>query len=158
MVHDLGKARTPKDQLPRHANIEKDSLQLLEQLTDRLQYIPRKYEELAKLVITNHIRMHRIRAMRPKKIYKLLEDLGAFGLVSWVEEFAIANEADARGRQGWEQRSYPHGDILRDARDVATQVEEDVSTEGRRAPGYYKRRDQARLAAITQMCKHRLGH
>lgn len=163
MVHDLGKARTPKDQLPQHKNIEKDSLQLLEQLTDRLQYIPRKYEELAKLVIANHTRMHQIRELRPKKIFRLLEDLGTFswGRVEWVEEFALANEADARGRQGWEQRSYPHGEILREARDLAVAVdvvEDDRPAENLRAPGYYKRLEQTRIAAIRQMCRQRLGH
>lgn len=163
MVHDLGKARTPKDQLPRHANIEKDGLELLEQLTVRLPHIPTKYIELAKLVIANHTRMHRIRELRPKKIYKLLEDLGTFswGRVKWVEAFAIANEADARGRQGWEQRSYPHGDILREALDLAVavdEVEEDRPADKLRAPGYYKRLEQARIAAIRQMCRQRLGH
>jgi tRNA nucleotidyltransferase (CCA-adding enzyme) len=122
LVHDLGKAATPKALLPRHYGHEQRSEQLLEQLCARLP-VPNRFRDLARLVARHHGTVHKAAELKPQTVLRLI--LAADGLrqPERFEEMLIACEADARGRKGLENRSYDQVDRLRRALRAAKGVD-----------------------------------
>ena len=127
LTHDLGKAATPKDRLPRHWGHEEQSVRLLEDFCRRLP-VPRRYRELASAVARYHGDVHRAAELRAATVYKLIEAVDALRRPQRFEDFLLACEADARGRLGLEARPYPQADTLRAALAAARAVRsEDVT-------------------------------
>ena len=75
MVHDLGKALTPKELLPRHPGHEEAGLPLVSGLCDRLG-VPASWKRLAMTVTKNHLKVHRIADLKPSSTYNLLSAIG----------------------------------------------------------------------------------
>jgi tRNA nucleotidyltransferase (CCA-adding enzyme) len=121
LTHDLGKARTPAEFLPRHPGHEHRSVKMIESMAARLR-VPRRYLELARLVAEHHGLAHRSFDLRAQTLFKLLEATDAFRRPDRFEDFLLACEADARGRTGKTRDPYPQADILRDAFQAARQV------------------------------------
>jgi len=113
LVHDLGKAKTPKDQLPSHHGHEKQSVSLVKNLCQRFK-IDNNTKELALLVAEYHGKMHRIYEMRPETILKFLHQLDAFRREERFNKFLTACEADSRGRKGFERTEYKNSKYLKD--------------------------------------------
>lgn len=121
LVHDLGKATTPEDKLPRHHGHEERGAKIIEKLCTRYR-IPNKYRELATNVSRFHFDCHRIQEMKPETVLKKLEQLDAFRRPERFEQFLIACEADARGRAGYEDRDYPQSEYFQNALKAANEV------------------------------------
>ncbi len=115
LMHDLGKARTPAEQLPSHPGHEEASVPLIEALVARLK-VPNEYREVAVLAARHHGNVHRALDLRPGTVLKLLEETDAFRRPERFAQFLLACESDARGRKGLEERPYPQADYLRRAR------------------------------------------
>lgn len=126
LVHDLGKALTPSEQWPRHRGHEQTGLAPIEALCARLR-APNAFRELALLVCRHHLKMHQLADLRPATVYALLSALDAFRRPPRLRAFALACEADARGRLGCEDIDYPQGELLRRMAAAAAAVD------GRRA-------------------------
>lgn len=122
LVHDLGKATTPKDKLPSHHGHEGRGAKIIEKLCKRYR-IPNKYRELAVNVSRFHLDCHRIQEMKPETVLKKLEQLDAFRRPVRFEQFLIACEADARGRAGFEDREYPQAEYFQSALKAANEVD-----------------------------------
>ncbi len=118
LVHDLGKADTPRDKWPRHAGHEVQSVRRVQELCSRLR-IPNDYRDLAVLVARHHGVVHRAFELRAATVLDLFAHTDALRRPERFEQFLLACEADARGRKGLEQRAYPQGDWLRDALSAA---------------------------------------
>ncbi|MFV0476814.1 MAG: multifunctional CCA addition/repair protein [Parahaliea sp.] len=114
LVHDLGKATTPKCELPRHIGHEHRGVPLVKGLCKRLR-VPNRYRDLALAVCEYHLHCHRALALRGKSLLKLLRNTGSLRQPERLESFLLACEADARGRQSLEDRAYPQADYLRHA-------------------------------------------
>ncbi len=112
LLHDLGKALTPAEELPRHIRHEHRGIRPVEEVCARLK-VPGDYRDLARLVCQHHLNAHRFDELKPATVNKLLESLGAYRQGSFVDDFAIACECDARGREGLEDRDYPAADNIR---------------------------------------------
>jgi tRNA nucleotidyltransferase (CCA-adding enzyme) len=121
LLHDLGKGGTPPSAWPRHIGHEARSVQLVEQLCARLK-VPNDFRELAVLVARYHTHCHRAAELRAATLLEVLEALGAFRRSERFEQFLLACVADARGRTGHEQETYPQADLLRRAQRAAAQV------------------------------------
>lgn len=106
LVHDLGKAATPEDEWPSHRGHEERGVGVIMKLCDRYR-IPGKYRDLAVIVARHHLDCHRINEMQARTVVEKLESLDAFRRPDRFKQFLIACEADARGRQGLEDRDYP---------------------------------------------------
>ena len=106
LVHDLGKAMTPREEWPSHKGHEERSVSLVLQLCDRYR-IPNQYRELAVIVARYHLDCHRVTEMQASTIVNKLEALDAFRRPDRFDQFLLACEADARGRTGFEDRDYP---------------------------------------------------
>ena len=122
LLHDLGKATTPRDEWPSHRLHEQRGLPLIEQFCTRLR-VPKAYRDLALAVARDHLNVHRARELRPKTLLGLLERFGAFRRGDFFESALNACLCDARGRLGFEDCAYPQVDYLRAACELAREVQ-----------------------------------
>ncbi|KUZ94266.1 2', 3'-cyclic nucleotide 2'-phosphodiesterase [Burkholderia ubonensis] len=112
LTHDLGKATTPEDVLPRHIGHEGRSVDLLKPLCDRLR-VPNECRDLALVVAREHGNMHRVMEMGAAALVRLFERTDALRKPARFAEMVQACEADARGRLGLETQPYPQAERLR---------------------------------------------
>jgi len=99
LTHDLGKATTPADILPRHLGHEERSVQLTEQLCARLR-VPNDCRDLALLTARYHAEL------RASTIVSLLEKTDALRRPERFQQLLDACLCDYTGRLGWHDRSY----------------------------------------------------
>jgi tRNA nucleotidyltransferase (CCA-adding enzyme) len=121
LVHDLGKATTPHEELPGHRGHEERSVALIESLCDRLR-LPGEFRDLSVIVARYHGNVHRAFELRANTIVGILEKTDAFRRAERFTQALIACEADSRGRLGLEQKPYPQRQYLQAARDAAATV------------------------------------
>ena len=125
LVHDLGKASTPKQDWPRHIGHEESGVELIEKLCRRLR-IPNDHRELAVLAARHHGRIHRAAELRPATVLELLEQTDAFRRPERFERLLLTCEADARGRgERLRTAPYPQAALLRAALAAAAAVRPD---------------------------------
>ena len=101
LVHDLGKACTPRAEWPRHLRHEQRGLKPIKALCHRLN-VPKAYREFSLKVCKHHLLGHRIHELRPNTVLKLLEALDGIRNPDRVRQFALCCLADMRGRTGHE--------------------------------------------------------
>jgi tRNA nucleotidyltransferase (CCA-adding enzyme) len=154
LTHDLGKALTPSDELPRHIGHEHRGVAPLRALAARLK-VPTEHAALAELVCREHLNVHRAFELKPATVLKLLGALDALRRPARLELFLAACEADKRGRRGHEHDAYPQADYLRAARAAAAAVESaDFVARGLAGPAIGQAMDAARTQAITALKTH----
>ena len=122
LTHDLGKATTPSELLPRHHGHEQRSEELLERLCARLP-VPNRFRDLALLVARHHGSVHKAAELKAQTVLRLIMAADGLRQPERFEEMLLACEADARGRKGLENRPYPQGDRLRAALRAARGVD-----------------------------------
>lgn len=148
LVHDLGKAVTPKNILPRHTGHEKKSVRLVKEMADRLP-VPNALRDLGRLAAEFHTHCHRAFELRASTMLGVLEKTDAFRRPERFERFLLACEADSRGRTGFEDREYPQADYLRGALAAATGIDTDDLTNGNlEGAGIGRAISERRLAAL----------
>jgi len=121
LTHDLGKALTPADVLPRHIAHEHRGVKPLQALCERLR-VPGEYAALAELTCRYHLHAHRALELKPSTVLELLLAFAALRRPQRLETFLITCMADKRGRLGHENDAYPQADFLRAARAAAATV------------------------------------
>ncbi|MCU4615163.1 multifunctional CCA addition/repair protein [Acinetobacter sp. NEB149] len=114
LVHDLGKALTPVDELPRHIMHEERGIKPVNELCDRLK-VPTYTKQLALAVCKEHLKCHQAFNLKPGTLWRLLQRLDVLRRPERVEAFVQACECDSRGRLGLEDRAYPQGQYVLDA-------------------------------------------
>jgi len=152
LVHDVGKALTPRDQWPSHFGHEATGAKLIEKMAERLR-VPTEHRDLAVLVARHHARVHRVGEQRPGTILELLEMTDAFRRGERFERFLLACESDARGR-GPELRAapYPQASQLRSALAAAGAVKLPPEIlENEKGPIIAERLRAARITAIRSL-------
>jgi tRNA nucleotidyltransferase (CCA-adding enzyme) len=122
LTHDLGKALTPADRLPRHIGHEHAGVAPLRALAARLR-VPAEHAALAELVCRFHLDIHRAFELRPETLLSILERIDAFRRPERLDPILIACEADKRGRLGCEDVAYPQAEYVRAAHAAAAEVE-----------------------------------
>lgn len=153
LLHDLGKALTPKSEWPSHKMHEQRGVPLVEKVCARLR-IPAECRELAVVHTREHLRVHLARELRPETLLELLDKLSAFRQGPRFEQVLMACEADAHGRTGFEDCEYPQTDYLRDAAGVARGIQAaDVMGEGVSGPEIGKRLAKRRVQALAEWKK-----
>jgi len=122
LTHDLGKATTPADVLPRHIGHEMRSVDLLKPMCERLR-VPNECRDLALLVAREHGNIHRVMDMGAAALVRLFERADALRKPARFAEALQACESDARGRLSFETREYPQAERLRVALVAARAVD-----------------------------------
>ncbi|WP_180037123.1 multifunctional CCA addition/repair protein [Acinetobacter sp. YH16052] len=114
LVHDLGKALTPLEELPRHIMHEERGIKPVNDLCDRLK-VPTYTKQLALAVCKEHLKCHQAFNLKPGTLWRLLQRLDVLRRPERVEAFVQACECDSRGRLGLEDRAYPQAQYVLDA-------------------------------------------
>ena len=124
LLHDLGKALTPADMLPRHIGHDSAGIEPVRAVSRRW-HVSKACAELAELVCRLHIRLHRAADIRRPRA--VLDVLTAADALRRPERFAAALavcQADQQGRLGREHTPYPQRAfwlaMLDAARDIDT--------------------------------------
>ena len=119
--HDLGKATTPEDTLPRHIGHEQRSVGLIRKLSERLR-VPGECRDLALLVAQYHSHVHRARELRADTIVKLFDSCDLWRKPERFAQILHACESDAHGRTGHEHDAYPQSGYLLECAKAAQAV------------------------------------
>lgn len=107
LLHDLGKALTPPDVLPKHIGHDRRGVEPIRAVNQRWR-VPKHCAELAELVCAFHIRFHQIRQIKQaSKIIKLLKECDAFRRPERVQAALNVCLADQQGRLGKQNSPYP---------------------------------------------------
>ena len=122
LTHDLGKAVTPRGHWPKHHGHEHKSVELVEQLCERVR-APGECRDLAVLVARYHGDVHRAEQLRPATVLKLLAAADVYRRPARFEELLAACSCDYHGRGGLETRPYPQAALLRAAAAAARAVD-----------------------------------
>ncbi|WP_299979609.1 multifunctional CCA addition/repair protein [uncultured Pseudoteredinibacter sp.] len=157
VLHDLGKATTPANILPRHHGHEQRSLPIIKQLCERLR-IPKAHLRCALHLAEFHTHAHRAFELRGKTIAKLFKQLDAYRNPQALEDFLIGSEADSRGRSGFESKPYPQKKHLEQAYQVACRINaKDIIAQGHSGSEIGLQLEQQRIKALDQFQKS-TGH
>lgn len=111
LVHDLGKALSPKEHWPKHHGHGQKGLPVIKSLCERLR-VPNEYRDLALLVSDQHQNVHQAFELRSETIIKLFDKADFWRKPERLEQLLLACIADMRGRTGFEHHAYPQGDYL----------------------------------------------
>jgi tRNA nucleotidyltransferase (CCA-adding enzyme) len=148
LLHDLGKALTPRNLWPRHHGHETLGVPSIEALCQRL-HVPQEFRDLAVLASRFHTHVHRGLELRHTTLLDLFEQCDAFRRPERFGDFLEACECDARGRLGHAETPYPQRArveaALAAARSVTLAAEERANLAG---PAIGERLRHKRLAAI----------
>ena len=148
LTHDLGKALTPADVLPRHIGHEQAGVAPLRRMAARLR-VPTEYAALAEQVCREHQNAHRAFELKPATVLRLLSSLDALRRPERLDVFLAACEADKRGRLGHEDDAYPQSDYLRAARAAAAGIgAAPFVAQGLAGPAVGEAMEKARIRAI----------
>ncbi|MBK9784288.1 MAG: multifunctional CCA addition/repair protein [Betaproteobacteria bacterium] len=122
LTHDLGKAQTPPDILPRHLGHEERSFGLTETLSARLR-VPNDCRDLALLMARYHGTIHRAAELKAGTIVSLFEKADALRRPERFQQLLDACLCDYTGRLGWEDKAYDSPQHLRTALAAVNAVE-----------------------------------
>jgi tRNA nucleotidyltransferase (CCA-adding enzyme) len=151
LTHDLGKALTPADVLPRHIGHEHAGVAPLQRLVARLK-VPTEHATLAEHVCREHLNVHRAFELKAATVLRLLTSLDALRRPERLGLFLAACEADKRGRLGHQDDAYPQAGYLQQARDVAAAIRsEPFVAKGLTGPAIGEAMTAARTTAIESL-------
>ena len=152
LMHDLGKALTPRAEWPRHVGHEQRGLAPLRALCARLR-IGAEHADLAAAACRYHLDAHRALELRPGTLLRLLEKLDAMRRPQRLHEFLLVCEADARGRLGKDAAPYPQAARARAALAAAQSVSTaPLLAQGLQGPALGEALRAARFRAIAAVC------
>lgn len=129
LVHDVGKALTPIEFLPKHPGHEERGVPVVSKLCGELG-VSRNWKKAAKFATENHGRFHVLHQMRSVKVVDLLTEAEKNPLTA--EGLAMVGLADARGK-GNPQEEHPNYPLAIRAIEEIKQVKGDKSLKGMKA-------------------------
>ncbi|MGX5673758.1 multifunctional CCA addition/repair protein [Thermomonas fusca] len=149
LCHDLGKALTPADVLPKHLMHEQRGVAPAIAMSQRLK-VPNEHRELAVACCREHLNVHRIAELKASTVHELIARCDGFRKPARIDQLASVCEADARGRAGRGEADYPQADTLRRLHAAAMAVRgADIAAQGVIGPAFGEALRKARIAAIA---------
>ncbi|HEY1035234.1 MAG TPA: multifunctional CCA addition/repair protein [Pseudoxanthomonas sp.] len=150
LAHDLGKALTPADVLPKHIGHEHAGVKPVMALCERLK-VPVDHRDLAVMACREHLNVHRLDELRDATVVELLTRCDAFRRPERIPWLATVCEADKRGRGGNENADYPQGRTLVRLHEATLRVSaRDVAREGMSGPEIGEAVREARVRAVHE--------
>ncbi|MFV5590364.1 multifunctional CCA addition/repair protein [Acinetobacter variabilis] len=150
LVHDLGKALTPVEELPRHIMHEERGIKPVNELCERLR-VPTHTKQLALAVCKEHLKCHQAFNLKPGTLWRLLQRLDVLRRPERVEAFVQACECDSRGRLGLENRAYPQAQYVLDAMQVVRSIKAQDLPPEIQGPDIGEMLIERRIAALAEL-------
>jgi len=149
LTHDLGKALSPKEDLPKHIGHEKSGLAPLDDVCRRFK-VPVEYRDLAEICCREHLNIHRLDELRPGSLHDLLARCDGFRKPDRIAQLGLVCEADKRGRLGLENTAYPSRALLEKVHKAALSITfKDIDSTGLHGPQISEAMRRARIKAIA---------
>ena len=150
LLHDLGKALTPADELPRHIMHEERGIRPVTEVCERLR-VPTNTKQLALAVCKEHLKCHQALSLKPGTLWRLLQRLDVLRRPERVEAFVQACECDSRGRLGLEDRDYPQASYILEAIQVVRSIKAQDLPADVQGPDIGEMLIERRIKAIEQL-------
>ncbi len=122
LTHDLGKAVSPKEHLPKHHGHGQKGIAIIKRLCRRLR-VPNEYRDLSVIVSDLHQNVHSAFELKPSTILKLFDKTDVWRRPRRLNQLLLACKADIRGRAGFENHQYPQMDYLRNCYQAAAGID-----------------------------------
>jgi len=122
LTHDLGKALSPKETLPKHHGHGQKGVPVIKRLCQRLR-VPNEYRDLAILVSDQHQNIHNAFELKAETIIKVFDKADFWRKPQRLQQMLICCHADMRGRTGFEQAEYPQQAYLESCFEAASNVD-----------------------------------
>jgi tRNA nucleotidyltransferase (CCA-adding enzyme) len=149
LVHDLGKALTPADELPRHIAHEQRGLEPIAAVCERLR-VPAEHRDLALHACREHLNVHRLHEMRAASVEAMIQRCDGYRRPERIARIGWVCEIDKRGRAGLSEQPYPNRDLLDRCHRAALAVQaRDLDLSGLKGPQVGEALQRARVAAIA---------
>ena len=149
LTHDLGKALTPANVLPKHIHHEERGIEPVNALCARLK-VPTAHRDLALSACREHLNVHRLFELRSATIHDVIARCDGFRQPDRIALLATVCEADKRGRGGMAESDYLQGPELLRLHAAAMAVRgADVAKEGLEGPAFGEALRRARITAIS---------
>jgi tRNA nucleotidyltransferase (CCA-adding enzyme) len=149
LAHDLGKALTPKEDLPKHIGHEESGLEPLAALCERFK-VPSDYRDLAIIVCREHLNIHRLDELKASTVHDLIARCDGFRKPERIDQLGLVCEADKRGRLGLQDVAYPSRALLNKFHAAAVSVTfKDIDSTGLQGPQISEAMRRARIKAIA---------
>lgn len=153
LVHDLGKALTPKEYWPKHHGHGQKGLALIKALCKRLK-IPNEHRDLALLVSDQHQNIHNALSLKPATVVKIFDKADFWRKPQRLDQLLLACEADIKGRTGLENSPYPQADFIQKCFQAALSVEvKPILDAGFKGAEIREQMTKRRIEAVDQV-KH----
>lgn len=151
LVHDLGKALSPKDSLPKHHGHGQKGLPLIKALCERFR-VPNEYRDLALLVSDQHQNIHNAPELRADTIVKLFDKADFWRKPHRLQQLLLSCEADAKGRTGFELSPYPQADYIQQCFKAASNVAvKDIIDAGYKGAEIRQQLTSSRVEAVQEI-------
>ncbi len=149
LMHDLGKALTPKENWPKHIKHEVLGLKPINDMCDRLR-IPNAFRELALKTCEFHTHAHKAFELKASTVWKLFRQCDALRKPQRFDDMLLACMSDSRGRTGFENIEYPQADYLKALLKNAMSVQvKDIVDKGFKGAALGQEIEKARIDAIA---------
>lgn len=153
LVHDLGKALSPKATWPKHHGHEKSGLRKVKKLCKRLK-VPKEYLRLSLMTCEYHTHIHRVFELKASTLLKMFKALDVLRRPERFEDFLLACEADARGRTGFEETSYPQRDYAQRAAQLISKIDvKSIVAQGYEGADIGTQLAEQQLDILVDFCK-----
>lgn len=150
LVHDLGKALTPKEKWPSHKGHGLLGLAVIKNLCLRLK-IPNECRDLALLVSEHHTLVHGALELKASTLVKLMDKNDAWRKPQRFLQMLQCCVADSKGRTGFADKDYPSADYIWRAFQAAAEVNvQDIIKQGCKGAEIKEALQQARILAIKK--------
>lgn len=150
LMHDLGKAKTEKENWPKHIAHEKLGLAPIKALCERLK-VPNKHKELALKTCEFHTNVHQAFSLKASTVLKLFKNTDALRKPDRFDQMLLACKADSRGRFGFEEVPYLQKEYLQALLHAAANIDSKaIPLSGLVGPEIGKAIEAAKLDAIKQ--------
>jgi len=110
LLHDIGKAATPRADWPRHEGHHRLGVRAVERIAARLR-LPDRFADMALLAVRHHTTAERIETLSPDEASVLF---AAVRDPERLDALLLICEADHRGRAGFETARFPQTERLRE--------------------------------------------
>lgn len=111
LVHDFGKALTPKDKWPSHKGHGFLGLEVIKSFCKRLK-VPNECRDLALMVSEHHTMIHSAFELKASTLLKLMNNCDAWRKPQRFLQMLQCCVADSKGRTGFEDKPYPTADYV----------------------------------------------
>ncbi|GGP59643.1 multifunctional CCA protein [Shewanella algicola] len=150
LVHDLGKALTPKQDWPKHHGHGQKGLAAIKKLCKRIK-VPNEYRDLALLVSDQHQNIHNAFELRAETIIKLFDKADFWRKPQRLTDLLLCCHGDIRGRTGFEQAQYPQADYLQHCLQLANQVDvQSIIAEGHQGAAIKSQLQLKRIECVNE--------